>query len=165
MLFTIDSYISTWRKESDICINLAGKVPPGGLDYKPTAGQRSTLELMRYVSYGPYNGVHRVLAGDWAAGRPTAEMMAMMAASDFTARMRWQADAVARELRAVPESDLLQKEMTFPWGETVKRAEALLTPMRWLIGYKMQLFLYLKSAGNTQLGTAECWRPGPVSAA
>lgn len=158
MLFTVDSFISTWRKESLICVNLAGKVPPGGLDYRPSASQRTTLELMRYLSYGPYNGVHRTLAGDWNTGRPTAEVTAGMPAADFPARMRWQADAVERELRAVPVSDLIGKEMTFPWGETVKRAEALLTPLRWLIGYRMQLFLYLKAAGNPQLGTAECWR-------
>jgi hypothetical protein len=99
-----------------------------------------------------------VLAGDWNTGRATAEVVAGMPAADFAERMRWQADAVERELRAVPEGDLLHKDMTFPWGETVKRAEALITPMRWLIGYRMQLFLYLKAAGNHQLGTADCWR-------
>ena len=158
MLFSVDSFISTWRKESRICVNLAGKVPAGGLDYRPSAGQRTTLELMRYLSYGPYNGVHRTLAGDWNTGRATAEVTAGMPASDFPARMRWQADAVERELRAASPGELLEKDMAFPWGETVKRAEALLTPMRWLIGYRMQLFLYLKAAGNPQLGTAECWR-------
>lgn len=159
MLFSLDSFVSTWRKETAICVNLAGRIPPGGLDYRPTAGQRNTLELMRYLSYGPYNGVRRVAAGDWGLGRPTAEVTAGMPASDFAARMAWQADAVERELRAASLSDLLEKDMTFPWGETVRRAEALLTPMRWLIGYRMQLFLYLKAAGNPQLGTAECWRP------
>jgi len=162
MLFTVESFISTWRKESGICIRLAGKMPPGGLDYRPTAGQRTTLELLRYLSYGPYNGVHGVWGGGGGGGRPAAEMMAVMAPSDFAERMTWQADAVARELQAAPISDLLNKDMTFPWGETVKRAEALITPMRWLIGYRMQLFLYLKAAGNTQLGTADCWRiPNP----
>ena len=159
MLFGIDSFISAWRKETAICVNLAGKVPPGGLDYRPTSGQRTTLELMRYLSYGPYNGLRRVVAGDWGLGRPTAEVVAGMPASDFAARMAWQADAAERELRAASLSDLLDKDMAFPWGETVKRAEALMTPMRWLIGYRMQLFLYLKAAGNLQLGTAECWRP------
>lgn len=163
-MFTIESFIENWKKESRICISLFGKIPPGGLDYKPTAGQRTTLELLRYLSYGPYNGVHRTLQGDWAAGRPTADMMAMMAASDFPARMAWQAEAVERELRAVPMTDLLEKTMTFPWGETLKRGEALMTPFRWLVGYRMQLFLYLKAAGNTQIGTADCWRvPAPAA--
>jgi hypothetical protein len=156
-MLTVDGFIANWKKESRICVSLAGKLPAGGLDYRPTPGQRNTLELMRYLSYGPYNAVHRILVGDWKVGRPTAEVVAGMPASDFAERMAWQADAVERELRATPMSDLLTQEMAFPWGETVKRGEALMTPFRWLVGYKMQLFLYLKAAGNTQLATPNVW--------
>ena len=165
-MFTIESFISAWQKESQLCINLYAKMPAGGLDYRPTAGQRSTLELMRYLSYGPYNGVHKTLAGDWAKGRPTAEVTAAMPASDFVDRMKWQAEAVAREVRAVPVTALINEDMLFPWGETLKKGEGLESyPLRWLIGYRMQLFLYLKSAGATQLNTTDCWRlPAPAAA-
>jgi hypothetical protein len=157
-MLSVDAFISEWRKESRICINLAGKIPPGGLDYRPSPAQRSTLELMRYLSFGPYNAVHRILLGDWNVGRPTAEVVAGMPPSDFAPRMAWQADAVEREVRAAAPGDLRDKEMTFPWGETLKRGQALMTPYRWLVGYKMQLFLYLKASGNYQLGTADVWR-------
>ena len=30
-------------------------------------------------------------------------------------------------------------------------------PLRFLVGYRMQLFLYAKAAGAPKLGTAECW--------
>ena len=164
-MFTIESFISAWQKESQLCINLYAKMPAGGLDYRPTAGQRSTLELMRYLSYGPYNGVHKTLAGDWAKGRPTAEVTAAMPASDFVERMQWQSEAVAREVRAVPVGALINEDMLFPWGETLKKGEGLAAyPLRWLIGYRMQLFLYLKSAGATQLNTVDCWRiPAPAA--
>lgn len=153
-----EGFIAEWDKESRICINLAGQIPPGGLDYRPTPGQRTTLELMRYLSYGPYNGARRALLGDWSDGRPTAEVTAGMPASDFADRMRWQSARLALELRAATPKDLAEKEITFPWGETLKRGQALITPYRWLVGYRMQLFLYLKAAGNSKLGTAECWR-------
>ncbi|MEO7425356.1 MAG: hypothetical protein ABI036_09220 [Fibrobacteria bacterium] len=157
-MFTIESFISAWRKESQICINLFGKIPPGGLDYRPTPGQRNTLELLRYLSYGPYNGLMKTLSGDWQMGRSTAEVTAGMPASDFADRMAWQAEAAARELRSVSVATL-DLEMAYPWGETMKRGEGLsLYPMRWLTGYRMQLFLYLKAAGATQLNTADCWR-------
>jgi hypothetical protein len=157
-MLSIDTFIANWQKESRICINLFAKMPPGGVDYRPTAGQRSTIELLRYLSYGPYNGVHKILAGDWAKGRPTAEATAGMPPSDFPERMAWQSEAVARELRSVPVSTLLTENMTMPWGEILKRGEALFIPFRWLTGYKMQFFLYLKSAGATQLNTTDCWR-------
>jgi hypothetical protein len=64
-MFTLDYFIKTWRYESRIAVSLFGKIPAGGLDYRPSAGQRSTLELLRYLSYGPYNGVAKTIAGDW----------------------------------------------------------------------------------------------------
>ena len=169
-MFTIESFINAWRKESQICINLFGKIPAGGLDYRPTEGQRSTLELLRYLSYGPYNGVIKTIAGDWQKGRPTGEMTAGMPPSDFPARMAWQADAVERELRAASLPALMSEDMTYPWGETIKKSEGLVTaPLRWLIGYRMQFFLYLKAAGAHQLNTGDCWRvpsaPGAAPAA
>ena len=164
-MLTVESVIAIWEKETRVCINLASKVPVGGLDYRPSAGQRTTLELMRYLSYGPYNAARRILIGDWANGRPTAEVTAGMPASDFTARMEWQASAFARELRAASPADLANLDFTFTWGETYKRGEAIaMYPLRWLTGYRMQLFLYLKGAGNSQLGFADCWR-APVPAA
>jgi hypothetical protein len=157
-MFTIESFIGTWRKESQICINLFHKMPPGGLDYRPSAGQRNTIELLRYLSFGPYNGLVKCIAGDWAKGRPTAEVTAGMPPSDFPERMAWQAEAAAAALRGAPMSVLTDGVMTFPWGETLKRGEGLAYPMRWLIGYRMQLFLYLKAAGASQLNTTDCWR-------
>lgn len=158
-MLSIESFIRTWGQESRICINLFGKMPAGGLDYRPSPGQRSTLELLRYLSFGPYNGLTKVIAGDWSKGRPTAEVTAGMPASDFPARMAWQAGAAARAVRSVPASVWVTEEIVFPWGETFKKGEALIAnPLRWLIGYRMQLFLYLKAAGARELNTADCWR-------
>ena len=166
-MFTIENFISVWEKESKICVNLFSKMPAGGLDYRPSAGQRNTLELLRYLSFGPHNAVTKIVAGDWGKGRTTAEVTAGMPASDFPGRMAWQSEATARVLRSVPEGVLAREEMVMPWGETMKRSEALFAnPLRWLTGYRMQLFLYLKAAGATQLNTSDCWRlPEPVKAA
>ncbi|HKP96244.1 MAG TPA: hypothetical protein VJ385_10840 [Fibrobacteria bacterium] len=165
-MITVESFISAWRKESKICINLFSKMPAGGLDYRPTPGQRDTVELLRYLSFGPYNGVVKIVAGDWNKGRSTADVTAGMPASDFPGRMAWQAEAAAREIRSVPMSTLLHGDMVLPWGETMKRGEALFAyPLRWLTGYRMQLFLYLKAAGASQLNTGDCWRlPDPAKA-
>ena len=168
-MFTLENFIRTWRKESRISINLFNKMPAGGLDYRPTPGQRNTVELLRYLSYGPYNGVAKVIAGDWQTGKSTAEMTAGMPASDFIARMAWQADALERVVNSIPFTALATESIAFPWGETLKKGEALMYPLRWLIGYRMQLFLYLKAAGAHQLNTTDCWRlvepAGPASAA
>ena len=133
-------------------------MPPGGLDYRPTLGQRSTLELLRYLSYAPFNGVRRIVTGDWNLGLPAAEATKGMPASDFPARMAWQADKVDRLMRAASPPSLLKEDMAFPWGDVLKQGEALVAyPLKWLTAYRMQLFLYLKVAGATEIGTKDIW--------
>jgi hypothetical protein len=158
-MFSAEAFIRTYSVETDICIRLAGKMPAGGLDYRPTPGQRTTLELLRYISKGPYNGVRRIVAGDWTLGKPAVELSKDMPPSDFAAQMRWQNEEVARIVRAADPVDLETGTMLLPWGETAVKGEALVNhPLKWLVGYRMQLFLYLKAAGATQLATPDLWR-------
>jgi hypothetical protein len=159
-MYSVEQFIRSYRKEAMVSIALFHKMPPGGLDFKPTPGQRTTLELLRYLSYGPYNVVRRILVGDWTVGVPANEATKDMPASDFPARMAWQADEVERLLRAFSPVSLIEDEFTFPWGETLKKGEALINyPLKWVTGYRMQLFLYLKAAGAHQLNTGDAWRP------
>lgn len=158
-MFTTEALIRSWNTETEICIALAAKIPSGGFDFRPTAGQRTTLELLRYLAYGPRNGAVRVLAGDWNATPPAMEMAKDMPPSDFARVMRHHADEVARLLRAASSEDLTHGTMSFPWGETFTKGEALVQyPYRWLTGYRMQLFLYLKGAGVAGLSTPDLWR-------
>lgn len=158
-MFSSEAFIHSYSTESDICIRLAGKMPAGGLDYRPTPGQRNTVELLRYLSKGPYNGVRRIVAGDWTLGKPAVELSKDMPASDFAAQMQWQKEEVARLVRGADPVDLERGTMLLPWGETAIKGEALVNlPLKWLVGYRMQLFLYLKSAGASQLATPDLWR-------
>lgn len=81
-----------------------------------------------------------------------------MPPSDFPLKMAWQAAEVARLARSVNPISLLNDEITFPWGDTLKRGHALVTyPLNWLSSYRMQLFLYLKAAGANDLATPDLW--------
>jgi hypothetical protein len=158
-MFSSEAFIRQFEKETRICINLLGKMPAGGLDYRPTLGQRSTLELLRYMSFGPYNTVRRIVHGDWSLGKPAAEVTKEWPASDIAAKFTWQAQEVARLVRSANPVDLETKPFTFPWGETLMRGEALVVhPLNWLSSYRMQFFLYLKAAGAKEIGTPELWR-------
>jgi hypothetical protein len=158
-MFSVESLIRCWNTETEICVALFGKMPAGGLAYRPSPAQRDTLELLKYLSKGPRNGVIRVVAGDWAATPPAMDMAKDMPPSDFVRQMRLQAEEVARVLRAADPGDLERGTMSFPWGETFTKMDALIHyPYRWLTGYRMQLFLYLKAAGAVQLGTPDLWR-------
>lgn len=133
-------------------------MPEGALDYRPTQGQRSTAELLRYLSYGPYNVVRRIVAGDWSIGKPANEATKDMPVSDFPRNIRHHAHEVARILRAADPVALERELFTFPWGATHTKADGLVNyPLKWMAGYRMQLFLYLKAAGAKELATKDLW--------
>jgi hypothetical protein len=158
-MFSVEAYIKSYATESSICARLFSKMPAGGLDFRPTPGQRNTIDLMRYISKGPYNGVRRIVAGDWTLGKPAVELAKDMPASDFVAQMHWQSEEVARILRCANPVDLEEGFVLLPWGENARKGEALVNhPLKWLVGYRMQLFLYLKGAGASELTTPDLWR-------
>src|SRR5437868_14682332 len=50
MVLTKSELISSLQMEVKILLHLAGKVDRAQLDYRPTPKQRSTIELLRYLS-------------------------------------------------------------------------------------------------------------------
>jgi len=50
MVLSKAELLSTLQKESRILAHLADKVEPSMVDYRPTPKQRSSLELMRYMT-------------------------------------------------------------------------------------------------------------------
>ena len=69
-----DDLLFEMLRECDVCIHLAGKLPPGALDWRPTPKQRSTLELMRYISFTGPAFLRSLLDGNWdfiGGGRTT----------------------------------------------------------------------------------------------
>ena len=51
MVFTKSELIASLQHEVHILLHLAGKIDRAMLDYRPTPKQRSTLELLKYLSY------------------------------------------------------------------------------------------------------------------
>ena len=157
-MYSIDDFIRQFRKETAICIRLFRNMPPGGLDYRPSPGQRSTLQLMRYLSFGPGNGTRKILANDWKAGKPTAELSKDVPPSDFPRNMLRQAEEVECLIRIADPVAIRNVNHVLPWGEVTKQAEALVNyPLNWLMSYRMQFFLYLKAAGAYTLATPDLW--------
>ena len=54
MVLTKTELVDSLKNENRILLHLAGKVDRAKLDYRPSAKQRSTLELLQYLSFmGP----------------------------------------------------------------------------------------------------------------
>jgi len=157
-VITRDQLLASMRHETNVVKHLATKVPAGALDFRPTPKQRSTLELMQYLTTCSAIGVKWVIHGTWDHVDAIEKAAESVTPADFASAMDRQMAEVEREIRAVPEQDFLTKPTKMPWGApTVLGISLVDCGVKPLVAYRMQFFLYLKESGATELGTAQCW--------
>lgn len=157
-MLTKDDVLETLLLECDICIHLFDNLPAGALDYRPTPSQRSTLELLRYLSFSGAGFVAAVNSGDWATYTEGAEAAESLAADAFPDAMREQKEQLQELFADLSEEHLVEGRCTMPWGAEMSVGRGLLMlPLRSMAAYRMQLFLYAKSAGNEDIWTPDCW--------
>lgn len=156
-MLTKNDVLDSILAECDICLHLASKLPEGALDYRPAADQRSTLELLRYISFCALGGALAMRDGNWDGYKACAAKAEALAGDRFPAAMQAQKQALRELFDGLSEADL-QREATHPIGTKLPLGRALLEiSLKWMVGYRMQLFLYAKAAGNDELWTPDCW--------
>ena len=159
MVLTKSELIASLQGEVRILLHLASKVEPRMLDYRPTPKQRSTLELLRYLSMMGPTIVRYTITG---SQDPSLWMDAEKAATarDFdqtVAAIAAQHDEYA-SLLADMSDDQLRFEVDSMTGGKISRGAVLVNLV--LCGcaaYRTQLFLYLKACGREELGTMNLW--------
>jgi hypothetical protein len=157
-ILTKDDLLDALMKECDVCIHLHGKIPDGGLEYRPSEAQWSTLELLRYISFCGIGFARAMIESDWDPYEKMEEEASVLDPEDFPAAMESQKRRIQDLLGALTDREIAEREALLPWGETMSLGRALLSlPLRCLSGYRMQLFLYAKAAGNADLVTRNCW--------
>lgn len=144
--------------DCEIAKHLHGKIPDGGLDYSPSEGQRTTLDLLRYLAFCGMGGTLAMHDGNWDGYASWRDRVAEMPAEDFPAAMDAQMAAIREFFDGLSDEDFASKEATTPLGQTMPLGRALLElPVKWMTAYRMQLFLYCKAAGNDEIWTPNCW--------
>ncbi len=145
-------------QECDICIHLYDKIPEGGLEYRPSPEQRNMLELLRYISFCGVGFAQAMIDGAWESYSELAEKSEKLDPEDFPVAMEEQKRKLTEVFNNLSDEDFAAKEAMLPWGEKIKLCRALLDmSYRVLSGYRMQLFLYAKAAGNKEICTPNCW--------
>ncbi len=153
--------LNTITQEIKICQRLYTLLPESMIEYKPQDEMRTTLELLRYLTWCGSSPIEAYVTND-PAQRDSIydrnyDYAETMQARDFHRHMDEQIERINNYLKDVTDDYLLTKEVELPWR--VKRifGEAILeTSLKWLTGYKMQLFLYAKLNG-VKLDTGDCW--------
>ena len=141
----------------EICKHLYTKLPAGSLDYRPTPGQRSTLELLQYIAAVGKGFFDYMLADDIAVIRAATETGKLLKAEDFPAAIDAQNAALRAGFASITQETFETQLCTMPWAETLTLEQATLANLcKWAPAYKMQLFLYAKSCG-AEIGTPNIW--------
>lgn len=144
--------------ECDVAKHLHTKLTPAAYDYKPTGPQRSTLELLRYLSVCGIAGIQSLYTSDWKTFSKYVERSAKMTAEEFPAAMDLQKSEIKEFFDGITEHDLETRDAKLPVGGTQLLGQAILNlPFKWIAAYKLQLFLYLKATGAEELNTANAW--------
>lgn len=167
MVMTKAELIATLQDEVRILLHLAGKAEPAMWDYRPTPKQRSTAELVKYLSMMGPAVVRAVKAGafDEASWMAEEEAAGARTAEQALKAIAGHADLYASLLAGFTDADLRAEIELF--GEKASRGAIL---AKWLVAgsaaYRMQLFLYLKAAGRSELGSMNLWggMDAPVAA-
>ena len=162
MVLTKEELISSLQNEVRILVHLAGKVDPSKLDYRPTARQRSTLELLQYMAIMGPTQVAIIKTGTFdraalsAVWRPMEEKAKTMSYDQAVAAIQKQSDEYARALGDWTEADFRGDVDMF--GRISSRGALLVNLV--LAGhaaYRTQLFCYLKACGRDELSTMNLW--------
>ena len=164
MVLTKSELLESLRKEVRILRHLADKVDRATLDYRPTPKQRSTLELLQYMTImGPMLVKAANAGGFDPAAWTAAEKDA--AARDFdrtVAAIDAQGDEYAALLADWSDADFRAPVEMFG-STTTKGAFLVNLVIAGHAAYRTQLFCYLKSCGREELSTMNLW--GGVDAA
>lgn len=157
MVLTKSELIDALRTEVRILLHLASKVDKVALDYRPTPKQRSTLELLQYLTMmGPIlvesSKTGKFDLDNWTAAEQAATARTFQQTMDALAS---QSDTYASLLADVSDDDM--RAEVAPFGESTTRGAFL---VKWVLcgcaAYRTQIFLYLKSCGH-ELGTTNLW--------
>lgn len=158
MVLTKAELIDSLRNEVRILRHLAGKIDRTKLDYRPTPKQRSTIELLKYLTVMGPALVEAAKAGRFDPVRWTASEAAAQA-RDFDQTIEAidaQADLYAALLGDVPDADFRAEVEVF--GMKTSRGSFIVNNvLSGCAAYRTQLFLYLKACGREELGTMNLW--------
>ena len=159
MVLSKQELIVALQNEVRILLHLAGKIDRSKLDYRPTAKQRSTLELLQYlVVMGPML-LRAIKAGtfDQAAFQGAAAEANKMNFDQVLAAIGKQSGTYAELVSAYSDDDFRGEIDLFGGGKSSRGFVIVNLVLGGCAAYRTQLFLYLKACGREELSTMNLW--------
>ena len=148
-------YVASLTKEFDIICHLASKIKDTDLQYRPTDAQRSTIELLQYLSYVFIATVKVLENGDQNIYMELSKKAEDLKLEDFIETMQNQLKDLTEIVNNFSDEEL--SESVDLWGMQTRAMHLLNGPLKFATAYKIQLFLYMKSNGHSELSTMNLW--------
>lgn len=156
-MYTKQNLIDAISNEFRIIKHLAEKVPADTLGYKPTENQRTTLELLQYLSTIFANATHVIYEGSTDAYKTTPLLSDDTTLENFASKMDAQLALWKEMMEKFDDAQLATVINIYGMGEKTKAEYLVDNLLKWAAAYKMQLFLYIKASGNSSIGTSNLW--------
>ena len=159
MVLTKTELIAALQHEVDILLHLAGKLDAASADYRPTPKQRSSMELLRYLTLMGPGLVDAARTGTfdreaWGAKAKAADAKDL---AGILADLESQKAFYAEALGGMTDEDF-RGEIEVFGTRTTRGAFIVRMVLSGFAAYRTQLFCYLKACGREELGTSNLWR-------
>ena len=158
MVLTKSELLAALQNESRILIHLIGKIDRTAIDYRPTPKQRSTLDLLRYLSIMGPTLIR--MANNQADFETWKAEVAASDARNFdetVAVIAEQAQTYETLLNGMSDETLRSEISNFDGSKTSRGVFILKYVLQGHAAYRTQLFLYLKACGREELNTRNLW--------
>ena len=156
-MFTPAEFATAAQEEIRIARHLAGKIDSAKIDWRPTPNQRSVRELLQYLTYCGSLPARAIHDDDWGHFPKYRDRAADVDLDSFDRAMQAQEEELNAFFRGLDPAEL-GRSVRLPWGTETTLGEALYsTTIRFLVAYRMQLFLYAKESGADELVTHNAW--------
>ena len=158
MVLTREELVASLQNEVRILLHLTGKIDPAQLDYRPTPRQRSTLELLRYLTVMGPELVGCIRSGVFDHARWQASLAAAdnLDFAQVLAAIERLPARYAELVGAFPEADL-RGEVDMFFRKASRGSIIVNIVLCGHAAYRAQLFLYLKASGREELSTSNLW--------
>lgn len=153
------AFLKALALEARIIKHLVAQISAGQLDFRFTPPQRSTGELMRYLSFSLLASTEFALTQEWSSWDRHEAGAKDLQPAGFAKAMDRQVKGIVK-LLAKHGDAALKRKTTRHWnGTKLSLGEALVEMvLKVAVAYRMQLFLQAKASGAAHLGTSDCWQ-------
>ena len=158
MVLTKEELIASLQNEVRILLHLASKIDRNQLDYRPTPKQRTTIELLRYLTNMGPNLIPAIKTGtfDVAAFGAAQAAANAMNVDQVVSAIEKQSAFYARELGSMSDADF-RGEIDMFGQKHSRGSHIVFLVLCGFAAYRTQLFLYLKACGRDDLNTMNLW--------